>query len=61
MNDRDFKLLVRSYFQQQSKITHSGYIRLADESEKLLKIEQRILFELELFTKEDVQELPFKD
>lgn len=62
MNDRDFKLLVREYFLVKSSI---WYARGDDKRRKLVErkedIEKRILSELELFTKEDVQELPFKD
>lgn len=64
MNDRDFKLLVREYFQAKSRMEFAQTFDL--EKNRILTrrrddLEQRILSELELFTQKDVEELPFKD
>ena len=60
MTDRDFKLLVREYFQAKSKALHSptaGWNAL----EQIDALEKKILSELEAFTEREQQELPFKD
>lgn len=62
MNDRDFKLLVREYFQTLSMYHNSSVtdVRL-DAWDKQKELSKRILSELEDFTRRDVEELPFKD
>ena len=61
MNDRDFKLLVREYFQAKSRVDHAPMLAVVESTRKLDDLEKRILSELEAFTKRDVDELPFKD
>jgi hypothetical protein len=60
MNDRDFKLLVRRYFQELSRSRHtaSNEVYLAALA-NMTVAENSILSELEAFTKRDVEELPF--
>ena len=65
MNDRDFKLLVREYFQTDDKLKKVSVIDDFDTVEDLVfkkcSLKRRILSELEAFTLKDVNELPFKD
>lgn len=63
--ERDFKLLVREYFQVREDINNisppdewTRYTGLCDKSRDLSK---RILSELERFTEAEQEELPFKD
>lgn len=61
MTDRDFKLLVREYFQIINKSEHGGVIHHYQCRQQAKKIESKILSQLEDFTRKDVEELPFKD
>lgn len=58
---REFKLLVREYFQMRSKIEYSGLHAAMAWFNQKDALEKRILSELEKFTARDVEELPFKD
>jgi hypothetical protein len=60
---RDFKLLVREYFQAKSQYDHVYESRWIIDNilfKNMDNLEKRILSELERFTLEDVEELPFK-
>ena len=61
MTDRDFKLLVREYFQAKSRLEYCDRTNFGDYSKKKIDLEKRILSELEAFTEQEQQELPFKD
>lgn len=62
MTDRDFKLLVREYFQVESNyIFNRDHTKREELLEKSKSLQNRILRELEDFTIKDVEELPFKD
>lgn len=61
MTDRDFKLLVREYFQAISRSRHGDVIHHYRSLMEADVIEKRILSELEAFTEQEQQELPFKD
>ena len=61
MTDRDFKLLVREYFQAKSRLEYCDRTNFGDYSKKKIDLEKRILSELEDFTRRDVEELPFKE
>jgi hypothetical protein len=61
MTDRDFKLLVREYFQQEriKETVNGDACHLAFKQSRKLK--ERILSELERFTREEIESLPFKN
>ena len=61
MNDRDFKLLVREYFQAKSKVLFNPTYNLEPLKERRDALEQQVLLELQRFTEKEQQELPFKD
>ena len=58
MTDRDFKLLIREYFQHKAIISLMPYKQWKLREQSIMK---RILSELERFTQQEQQELPFKD
>lgn len=59
---REFKLLVREYFQTKSAIWYAkGDRKRLRYNERKDDLERQILTELERFTLQDVKELPFKD
>ena len=61
MNERDFKLLVREYFQQRTRYEFAkDRLTLNQSAAKATEAEKKILTELERFTLQDVKELPFK-
>ena len=61
MTDRDFKLLVREYFQAKAIATFCNEPTRQNTIQRMKELEKRILSELERFTEQEQQELPFKD
>lgn len=62
MNDRDFKLLVREYFQARGRAEFAkDRLTLNQSVLKAAESEKKILSELERFTQQEQEELPFKD
>jgi hypothetical protein len=59
MTDRDFKLLVREYFQRKD-FAKDVASTLANKL-MMEKVEKRILSELEQFSKQEQEELPFSE
>lgn len=59
MTDRDFKLLVREYFQLIDKWKKSRYIYKEEYAQDLEKQEKQIRKELARFTQQEIEELPF--
>lgn len=62
MNDRDFKLLVREYFNARDVARNPSDPLVAAEAVfKEAETESKIRVELARFTEQEQQELPFKD
>lgn len=61
MTDRDFKLLVREYFQSKAMELYAHAHNLESVVQRRQNLEKKILSELERFTEQEQQELPFKD
>lgn len=66
MNDRDFKLLVREYFNAKDVAGSRAFTNhdVQTQTEAVLReaeTEKQIRKELERFTEQEQQELPFKD
>jgi len=59
---REFKLLVREYFKELSLLRNHPTIAVQIEAKgKATYLEKRILSELERFTEQEQEELPFKE
>lgn len=67
MNERDFKLLIRAYFQSKDRQERLAQSNLPDDLEKYreairveLESEKEIRKELDKFTRDELNQLPFK-
>lgn len=61
MKDRDFKLLVREYFQAKAMEMYANAHNLETTVQRKQNLEKKIFTELERFTAKEQNELPFKD
>ena len=61
MTDRDFKLLVREYFELTDHYEYYAGIDPDQYEKQRQALTEKIRKELERFTEQEQQELPFKD
>lgn len=61
MTDRDFKLLVREYFQTLDMSRKDKPSNILLHQLAMRKLEEKIRAELSRSTQQEIEELPFKD